>query len=524
MNPGPPSSPAAAPPSGPVVRPVAVAGTASSGEAILPLKRPDPSTFVLFGANGDLSGRKLVPALYKLETRRSLPDRFSLLGVSRGIPAPKEYCAWLRRSLEKHLPGETIDEQAWARFTRRIDTCPGEFDDEATYAALHRKLEEHEKRFETAGNRLFYLATPSGVVPLVLEKLHAAGLLREDAGWARVVIEKPFGTDLDSARKLNELAAGFLGEDQIYRIDHYLGKETVQNILVFRFGNPILEPLWNRKYIDHVQITVAEDIGVGTRGSFYDSTGALRDMVQNHMLQVLALVGMEAPLTFQADDIRDEKTQVFRALRPITGSQVLSETVRAQYEGYRREKDVAPDSRTPTYTALRVHLDNWRWQGVPFYLRTGKKLARRLTEVAIHFQAIPLCLFGDQEVCQRVEPNVLTLRIQPEEGISLRFSTKVPGEDLRVSNVLMDFRYEDVFQCAIGDAYERLLLDALCGDPTLFTRRDGVEAAWRFITPILETWEQDDSSPLPTYPPGSRGPAEADRLLGRDGRLWRDLS
>ncbi len=524
MNPGSPSSPPAALPSGPVVHPAAVPGAAGSGESILPSKRPEPGTFVLFGASGDLARRKLIPALYKLETRGSLPEHFSLLGVSRRIPASDEYCAWLRSSLEEHLSGEGLDEKAWARFTRRIDTCPGDFGEKATYSALQRKLEEHESRFGTAGNRLFYLATPSSVFPLVLEKLHAAGLLREERGWARVVIEKPFGTDLDSARALNELVAGFLEEKQVYRIDHYLGKETVQNILVFRFGNPILEPLWNRKYIDHVQITVAEDIGVGTRGRFYDATGALRDMVQNHMLQVLALVGMEAPLTFQADDIRDEKTQVFRALRPITGSQVLSETVRAQYKGYREEPNVDSGSRTPTYTALRVFLDNWRWQGVPFYLRTGKKLARRLTEVAIHFQAIPLCLFGDEAVCRRVEPNVLTLRIQPEEGISLRFSTKVPGEDLRVSNVLMDFRYEDVFQCAIGDAYERLLLDALCGDPTLFTRRDGVEAAWRFITPILETWEQDTSSPLPTYPPGSRGPAEADRLLGRDGRRWRDLS
>jgi glucose-6-phosphate 1-dehydrogenase len=337
------------------------------------------------------------------------------------------------------------------------------------------------------------------------------------------MIEKPFGHDLASAQALNRMAASFLDESQIYRIDHYLGKETVQNIHVFRFGNAIFDPIWNRKYIDHVQITAAEELGMEGRGKFYDETGALRDVVQNHLLEVLALVAMEPPVSVRADDQRDARIAVFRSLRPIIGEDVAREVVRAQYVGFREEPNVPTASRTPTYAALKVMIDNWRWQGVPFYLRAGKRLARRATEVAIHFQRVPLCLFGRDEVCQRLDANVLTLRIQPDEGIDLRFVAKSPGEDLTIESVGMDFTYARSFTKKPQEAYERLFLDGMRGDQSLFARRDGVERAWEFITPILEAWEERDQTPLPTYPQGSAGPREADELLLRDGRRWRLL-
>ena len=340
--------------------------------------------------------------------------------------------------------------------------------------------------------------------------------------FQRVIIEKPFGRDLASARALNELLGEYVDESQTFRIDHYLGKETVQNILVFRFGNSIFEPLWNRKYIDHVQITAAESIGVEKRGRFYDANGVLRDIVQNHLLQVLSLCAMEAPTSFGADDVRDAKLQVFRSLRPIVGPGIAKDVVRAQYRGYRQEEGVSADSVTPTFTAMKVMVDNWRWQGVPFYLRAGKHLADRRTEVSIHFQPIPLCLFSREEACQMFEPSVLILRIQPEEGISLRFMAKVPGEHIAVDTVAMNMSYADTFRKPLSEAYERLLVDCMKGDATLFARRDAVEQAWTFITPILEEWSADQTD-IATYEPGSDGPKEAHELLARDGRRWRGL-
>jgi glucose-6-phosphate 1-dehydrogenase len=337
-----------------------------------------------------------------------------------------------------------------------------------------------------------------------------------------VVIEKPFGHDLASARELNRLAGDVLSERQIFRIDHYLGKETVQNILVFRFGNAIFEPLWNRRHVDHVEITAAESIGVEGRGSFYETTGVLRDVVQNHLLQLLALCAMEAPVSFESDDVRDETARVLRALRPIAGADVAAETVRGQYRGYRDEAGVAAASRVPTYAALRVMIDNWRWQGVPFYLRAGKRLRRRVTEVAIHFHPVPVSLFSRDDVCQRLEPNVLRLRIQPDEGIALRFESKTPGDELAIGGVHMDFRYRESFPSAPQEAYERLLLDCMRGHGTLFVRRDVLEHQWSFATPILEAWEAT-ADPIPLYEGGGTGPAAADALVARDGRAWSTL-
>jgi glucose-6-phosphate 1-dehydrogenase len=369
------------------------------------------------------------------------------------------------------------------------------------------------------------MATPPDLFPGLLKGLTGSGLIHPSGSdpWSRVIIEKPFGRDITSARELNRLVATSIDESQTFRIDHYLGKETVQNILVFRFGNSIFEHLWNRKYIDHIQITAAETIGVEHRGPFYDTTGVLRDVVQNHLLEILALVTMETPTSFSADDVRDEKAQLFRALRPFDGGESAQSLILGQYRGYRNEAGVASGSRTPTYAALKVMIDNWRWQGVPIYLRAGKRLAKRTTEVAIQFQPVPLCLFGQKEACQILEPNVLTLRIQPDEGISMRFVAKIPGEHLSVSNVSMNMDYADAFGSALADAYERLLLDCMRGDATLFSRRDGVEESWKFITPVLETTQRLPESFLRPYEAGSDGPAEAQELLLRESRRWREL-
>jgi glucose-6-phosphate 1-dehydrogenase len=494
------------------------------GPPLLKTARPEPCALVIFGAFGDLSRRKLVPALYNLMADGALPNPFAIIGLGRAAMTVDEFRAGLRESTAQFSRRQPIDSRTWDAIAAALDFVSGRFEDPKTYIALKERLAAADRDRGTRGNRIFYLATPPEYFPLILENLHRNGLLHKLSSrrepFCRVIIEKPFGRDLHSGQALNELVAAYLDESQTFRIDHYLGKETVQNILVFRFGNSIFEPIWNRKYIDHVQIVAAESIGIEGRGQFYDKTGVLRDVVQNHLLQVLAFSAMEPPTSFAADDIRDEKAQVFRALRPIVGAEVSTHVVRAQYRGYREEAGVSPDSRTATYAALTLMIDNWRWQGVPFYLRTGKQLGAKRTDVSIHFQSVPLCLFGQMEACQILEPCVLTLRIQPHEGISLRFVAKVPGDQLSVCNVLMNMTYDEAFHTTISDAYERLLLDCMRGDATLFMRRDGVEEAWRFVTPILEAWDADARSPVPQYEPGTMGPPEADELIARDGRRW----
>jgi len=494
------------------------------GLPILKERTPDPCALVIFGV-GDLARRKLVPALYNLWADGALPDKIGIVGYGRSATTADEFRAGLRDSANQ-FSRRPPDARTWDAFAASMEFVQGTFEDEGGYRALQNALANVDRTRGTGGNRIFYLATPPASFPVILQNLHRTGLLHrgspteKESPFCRVIVEKPFGRDLASAQALNKLVAEYLDEDQTFRIDHYLGKETVQNILVFRFANSIFEPLWNRKYVDHVQIVASESIGVERRGQFYDATGVLRDVVQNHLLQVLALSALEPPASFAADDIRDEKVQVFRSLRPIVGDGVHRDVVRAQYRGYTQEDGVSRDSRTPTYVAMKVMIDNWRWQGVPFYLRAGKRLSVRRTDVCVHFQAVPLCLFGQENSCQIVEPSVLTLRIQPEEGISLSFVAKVPGDHVKVGNVLMNMTYADAFGKPIAEAYERLLLDCMRGDTTLFTRRDGVEQAWRFVTPILEEWDADKTA-IPQYEPGSAGPAEADALLTRDGRRWK---
>jgi glucose-6-phosphate 1-dehydrogenase len=402
----------------------------------------------------------------------------------------------------------------------------GDFEDPEGYNRLRNALERHEALIGSEGNRLFYFATPPSAATIILHRLDEAGLLGkqgEQVPWTRVVMEKPYGRDLESAVELNRVVGETLQEEQVYRIDHYLGKETVQNILIARLGNTIFEPLWNRKYVDHIQITAAESIGVEGRGRFYDNTGVLRDMVQSHLLQVLSLCAMEPPVSFAADDIRDKRVEVLRGLRSLQNRQVFDHVVFGQYRGYRDEENVDPKSRTPTYAAIKCYIDNWRWQGVPFFLRVGKHLSHRMTDVSVFFRPVPLCLFGRDDVCQDLEPNVLTIRIQPDAGMALKISSKKPGDDLEVSSVEMDFNYSETYDHPIKDAYERLLLDAIKGDATLFARRDEVEYAWRFVTPILQSWQAEGKKQPLFYAEGSEGPDEANSLMDRYSRQWREI-
>ena len=481
--------------------------------------RPGPCAVVIFGVTGDLAHRKLIPALYALDEQDLLPERFLLFGFGRKDVRVEAVAAEVLKRMEDS--GTSVRPDVWDRFAARMRYVRGDYGDPESFRRLKAALDAGDAEAGTEGNRLFYLSIPPSVFPEVVRSMDAAGLVYERTSpkWSRVVIEKPFGRDLESARALNLLTRSILTEKQIYRIDHYLGKETVQNILVFRFANAFLEPVWNRHYVDHVEITFAESIGVENRGAFYEEAGVIRDIVQNHLLQVLALMAMEPPVHGDGDCIRDQKVNVFRALRPMDRFTARRDVAFGQYEGYRGEKDVDPNSNTPTFVALRTFVDNWRWQGVPFYLRAGKALESRVTEVAIRFQTIPVCVFSPDQ-CQQVKPNVLLLRIQPEEGIALRFGIKQPGEPPRIVPASLDFRYAQAFDAETPEAYERLLLDAMRGDQTLFTRSDEVEACWAWCDPIVNYLETEPPEDFPNYPPGTWGPQASMDLPMRYGKGW----
>lgn len=496
---------------------------------------PQPCTLIIFGGSGDLSRRKLLPALYNLALDGHLPAGFEVIGFARSEMDDAKYRSFACEAVQK-FSRRPYDAAHWAEFERALHYQTASFDDPKSYQALKSRLDEIEARGATLGNRIFYLAIPPSFIGLCARQLKEAGLVHPAKGaeqFSRIIVEKPLGHDLESARKINDELAHVFDESQIYRIDHYLGKETVQNILVMRFGNSIFEPLWDEKHIDHVQITVAEEEGVGTRAGYYEEAGALRDIVQNHILQLLCMVAMEPPYVMDPEVIRSHKLEVLRCLRPFTPQDVERYVVRAQYSagfcrglpvvGYRQEKGVKIDSTTETYVALRTFVDNWRWAGVPFYLRTGKRMAKRATEITVQFKNVPRVLFN-VDATNPLEPNVLAIRIQPDEGISLRISAKLPGARVRIYPVKMDFRYGTTFGAdATPEAYERLILDVMAGDPTLFMRRDEVEAAWQWIDLVQEAWQQKAPERLPEYAAGTWGPPEADRLIESDGRRWRTL-
>lgn len=502
--------------------------------AIEPRPQPGgPCVMVIFGAAGDLTRRKLIPALYNLATAGLLPSDFALVGVARSEMGSKAFREKIRREIRDFVTGD-LRPDMWEPLERRLYYLSGEFADPATYRRLQTLLTEVDRDHGTRGNYFYYLATAPAFFGEIVRQLGVAELTREDAGrWRRVIIEKPFGRDLESARTLNGEIAQTLRERQIYRIDHYLGKETVQNILAFRFSNGIFEPIWNRRYVDHVQITAAETVGVEQRGGYYDQSGALRDMVPNHLFQLLSLTAMEPPFSFAADAVRDEQAKILHAIPPLSPEEVLTRTVRGQYgEGavngkpvpaYRAEPDVPADSTTETFAALKLFIDNWRWADVPFYVRTGKRLRSRLTEIAIQFKRAPFMLFRHTPV-DRLTPNRLVLHLQPDEGISLSFGAKVPGPLMRLDGVNMDFKYANYFGTTPSTGYERLLHDCMMGDATLFQRADMIEAGWQVVTSVLDGWRTLPPRNFPNYPAGTCGPKEADELLERDGRQCRMIA
>ncbi|HXC97150.1 MAG TPA: glucose-6-phosphate dehydrogenase [Edaphobacter sp.] len=501
---------------------------------VQPERTPDPCIVVIFGASGDLTKRKLLPALYHLEQSGLLPKDFAVVGVARR-PLEQTFAADMKDGIVSG-GGVDKDDAKLDPFVSRVHYHAMNFDDESGYDALKDMLATLDTKYGTQGNRLFYLATAPEYFSDIIKYLGSHCMARPaDCGdgknWVRIIIEKPFGHDLESARALNDEVNKVFNEDQVFRIDHYLGKETVQNILVFRFANGIFENVWNRNYIDHVEITAAESIGIEGRGPFYETAGALRDVVQNHVMELLSFVAMEPPVSFAADAVRAEKVKVWKAVQPIHPA----DTVRGQYGpgvvdgkqvvGYRQEDRVHPRSQTETYAALRLEIENWRWAGVPFYIRAGKRLPRRVTEISIQFKLPPLLLFKDAhgKGGEGIRPNVLSIRIQPDEGITLQFGAKVPGPTMTISKVNMDFSYAQAFGSSSANGYERLLLDAMFGDATLFAHRDGVEATWALMTPILKAWVNDPIRDLPNYAAGTWGPAAADAMMKSDGRKWRKL-
>ena len=499
-------------------------------------RSPDPCIVVIFGASGDLTKRKLLPALYHLEQVGNLPEKFAVVGVARR-PLEQTFAADMKEGIES---GGGVDaaEDKLLPFVDRISYHAMNFDDPSGYGSLKDLLAQLDEKFGTLGNRLFYLATAPEYFSDIIKFLGEHGMAQPDEirredrkGWVRVIIEKPFGHDLESAKALNDEVNKVFNEGQIFRIDHYLGKETVQNILVFRFANGIFENVWNRNYIDHIEITAAESIGIEGRGPFYESAGALRDVMQNHVMELLSFVAMEPPVSFEASAVRAEKIKVYRAIQPIH----FADTVRGQYGpgivdgkpvvGYRQEDRVHPRSQTETYAALRVEIENWRWAGVPIYLRVGKRMAKRVTEITIQFKQPPLLLFKDDKgnCMEGIKSNLISMRIQPDEGIALRFEAKVPGPSMCISPVDMNFNYSEAFGVSSANGYERLLLDAMLGDATLFAHRDGVEATWALMTPILQYWAKNPIKDFPNYAAGTWGPSTGDALMESDGRRWRKL-
>jgi glucose-6-phosphate 1-dehydrogenase len=500
-----------------------------------------PAALVIFGASGDLTKRKLVPAVYALSCDRLLPPGFAVIGAGRTHMSDEQFREAMRQAVTS-FSRVRFEAQAWERFASALHYTITD-DSTGGLQSLRQRLEAIDQGHGTAGNRIYYFAIPPSGFADLAERLGAEGMAQEmDGAFRRLVVEKPFGRNLTTARELNNALHAAFAETQIYRIDHYLGKETVQNLMVFRFANGIFEPIWNRQYIDHVQITVAETLGVEGRGAYYEEAGALRDIIQNHIMQLTAIVGMEPPSNFAAETVRDEKVKLLRAIRPIHPDDALLHTVRGQYAaglidgqevlGYRQEPGVDPNSLRETFVAMKVDVDSWRWAGTPFYLRTGKRLPKRATEIAIQFHRVPHSPFAGHQAVpggapppNGIEPNLLILRIQPDEGITLRFGAKVPGQSMRIRSVNMDFRYEASFARQTPDAYERLLLDCMHGDATLFAREDEVEEAWRICTAILDGWRAHppDRKHSPNYEAGSWGPPEADEFIGRDGRRWRQL-